>query len=86
LDLFGFEGQKLGPLLENIVHLKSKLGKYINNNIWAPFFIFLNEKENQKDSVNFWLIKMTFKIRNVLLLTFKNKKKQRPIIFYTNQF
>ena len=31
LVLFGFEGQKLGTLLENKVHLKSKLSKYVFN-------------------------------------------------------
>jgi intracellular septation protein A len=38
--VFGFEGQKLEALLENKMHLKSKLWNYVNNKSLAPFFIF----------------------------------------------
>ena len=38
---FGFEGQKLGTLLENKVNLKSTLWKYANDKSWAPFFSIL---------------------------------------------
>ena len=79
--LFCFESQKLGILLENKAHLKSKLWKYANNKCWAPFFIFFNEKKNQKDSVDFWHRKITLKIRIALFLTFKTKKNHRPSIF-----
>ena len=41
-------------------------------------------KKNPKDSVD-WHRKMTFKIRIVLLLTFKTKQKQGPRIVYTHQ-
>jgi hypothetical protein len=52
LDFFGFAGQKLGTLLENKVHLKSKLQKYANNKSWAPFFVFFSEK-TRKDLTYF---------------------------------
>ena len=66
LVLFGFEGQKLGILLENKTHLKSKIWKYVNSKSLAPFFILFNHNENKHRKISsiFWHRKMTSKIRS----------------------
>ena len=36
---------KFGVFLENEVHWKSKLSKYVNDKSWPPIFVFFNEKK-----------------------------------------
>ena len=48
----------------------------------VSFFVFYNEKKNQKDSANFWHRKITLKVRILLFLTFNSKTTKRPKIFY----
>ena len=88
LVLFGFEGRKFLTILGNEVHFekKSKLWKKCQNWNFRAFFSILQWK-NQKDSADFWHRKMTLKIRIALLLIFKPKKNQKPIIFlYTPSY
>ena len=53
---------------------------FINNKCWASFCIFFDEKEIRR-------IPSIFDIENriALILTFKTKRNQRPIIFYTHK-
>ena len=73
---FGIERQNLGTFLENKVHWKSKLSKYVINKSLSPIFVFFNEFFFCKDSADFRHRKMALKIRISLYLTFNTKSSQ----------
>ena len=76
LVLFGFEGQKLGILLENKTHLKSKIWKYVNSKSLAPFFILYSSitmKTNIERFRRFFDIEKWLRKSEALLLTFNTK-------------
>ena len=56
--------QKLGTILENKVVQKLKFSKSDNNKkTTSSKLILLNEKKNQKDSNDFWCIKLMLKVK-----------------------
>ena len=46
-------GQKSDMILENKVVQKLELDEKVFNKKWSPKLIFINEKKNQKNSVDF---------------------------------
>ena len=52
---FGIEYRNLGTCLENKVHQKSNLSKYVNNKNQSSLFVFFNEKKIVKIRHRKWL-------------------------------
>ena len=85
LVIFGFEGQNLGTLLENKVHLELKLWKYVNIKSWAPFFIFFNEKQIGKIPSIFDIEKWLWKSESPYIWPSKAKQTKGLEFLYTHQ-
>ena len=83
--IFGFEGQNLGTLLENKVHLELKLWKYVNIKSWAPFFIFFNEKQIGKIPSIFDIEKWLWKSESPYIWPSKAKQTKGLEFLYTHQ-
>ena len=55
----------MGTFLKKKVLQKLKFSKNVNIEKCAPKLIFFNEKKIEKDSDNFWYIKLTLKVKRL---------------------